>query len=151
MKRYLFDTNMLLLLLRQDVRWMKLFEQFQLDSAFNFISIVSLGELHSIGLQNNWSQKRLSQIELLRRDFVITDINVEEIVHKYAAIDAFSQGKLKGNPLGNSARNMGKNDLWIAATAACFDLELLTTDSDFNHLTPTFFTAHKIDLAIFQR
>lgn len=148
MSRYILDTNILLLLLRQDARWEIVFKQHQLDSAFNFISIVSIAELHSLGLQNGWSQRRLAQIELLRRDFVITDINLEEIIAKYAQIDAFSQGKLKSRPLGDSARNMGKNDLWIAATAACFDLELITTDNDFSHLSPHFLTVQKIDLAI---
>ncbi|MDB5243595.1 MAG: hypothetical protein JWP57_4220 [Spirosoma sp.] len=43
----------------------------------------------------------------------------------YAQIDANSQGKLKLQSLqpGMSARNMGKNDLWIAATALYFDME----------------------------
>ncbi len=55
----------------------------------------------------------------------------------YAQADAYSQGKLKLRPLlpGMSARNMGKNDLWIAATALYFDMELHTTDNDFDHLT----------------
>ena len=35
-----------------------------------------------------------------------------------------------------SARNMGKNDLWIAATALYFDMVLHTTDNDFDHLPP---------------
>ena len=33
-----------------------------------------------------------------------------------------------------SARNMGKNDVWIAATALYLDMELHTTDNDFDHL-----------------
>lgn len=33
-----------------------------------------------------------------------------------------------------SSRNMGKNDLWIAATALYFDFPLHTTDNDFDHL-----------------
>ncbi|MEM1326730.1 MAG: PIN domain-containing protein [Bacteroidota bacterium] len=37
---------------------------------------------------------------------------------------------------------MGKNDLWIAATASHYDLKLLTTDKDFLHLEDKF-----IDLA----
>ena len=55
----------------------------------------------------------------------------------YANIDAYSQGKLKKQPLstGLSARNMGKNDLWIATTALYFDIELHTTDDDFDHLS----------------
>lgn len=33
---------------------------------------------------------------------------------------------------------MGKNDLWIAATASAFDITLVTTDKDFNHLDGKF-------------
>ena len=52
----------------------------------------------------------------------------------YAQVDAFSQGKLTNTPLQSSARNMGKNDIWIAATALYLDMELHTTDNDFDHL-----------------
>ncbi|MFC6225599.1 type II toxin-antitoxin system VapC family toxin [Hymenobacter artigasi] len=44
--------------------------------------------------------------------------------------------ELEPLPTGMSARNMGKNDLWIAATALFFELELHTADKDFDHLTP---------------
>ncbi len=33
---------------------------------------------------------------------------------------------------------MGKNDLWIASTAALLGLKLVTTDADFNHLDQVF-------------
>jgi len=33
---------------------------------------------------------------------------------------------------------MGKNDLWIASTAALLGLKLVTTDADFNHLHQVF-------------
>jgi tRNA(fMet)-specific endonuclease VapC len=33
---------------------------------------------------------------------------------------------------------MGKNDLWIAATASVYECKLLTTDLDFQHLHPQF-------------
>lgn len=58
----------------------------------------------------------------------------------YGEIDAFSQGKLKGQPLpaGLSSRNMGKNDLWIAVSAAATVATLLTTDKDFKHLKGVF-------------
>ena len=36
--------------------------------------------------------------------------------------------------LGDSSRNMGKNDLWIAATASITNSKLITSDKDFNHL-----------------
>jgi tRNA(fMet)-specific endonuclease VapC len=62
------------------------------------------------------------------------------LMDAYADIDAYSQGKHRLYPLpaGFSARNMGKNDLWIAATAFLLDIKLLTTDHDFDHLHPHF-------------
>ena len=33
---------------------------------------------------------------------------------------------------------MGKNDLWIAATAFVTKATLLTTDKDFDHMHPAF-------------
>lgn len=64
----------------------------------------------------------------------------------YADIDTYSQGKHLQYlpPQGFSARNMGKNDLWIAATAFLLDIPLLTKDSDFDHLHPNFIQVVKI-------
>lgn len=61
-------------------------------------------------------------------------------------IDSFSQ---RNNPMHSSyafdtPRNMGKNDLWIAATASVLNLELITTDSDFDHLDGSFIKLRKI-------
>jgi tRNA(fMet)-specific endonuclease VapC len=79
----------------------------------------------------------------------IIDINNDAILQKYAEIDAFSQGKLFGKslPIGMSARNMGKNDLWIAATASIVNVTLLTTDMDFDHLNGVFLPVIYIDPA----
>ena len=41
-----------------------------------------------------------------------------------------------------SSRSMGKNDLWIAATASVLNVPLLTTDKDFLHLD-----GHFLDLS----
>ena len=66
------------------------------------------------------------------------------IIKRYAEIDAFSQDKLKNRPLNYSARNMGKNDLWIAATASVLNIPLMTTDNDFNHLDKVFLKLIKV-------
>jgi len=66
------------------------------------------------------------------------DISDEKILIRYAEIDAFSQGRDLSRSLGSSSRNMGKNDLWIAATASVLNAHLVTTDQDFNHLDTTF-------------
>lgn len=41
---------------------------------------------------------------------------------------------------------MGKNDLWIAATAAALNVPLVTTDKDFSHLAPSFIELVLIDV-----
>jgi predicted nucleic acid-binding protein len=107
------------------------------------MSVVTLGELRSLALQNDWGNQKQISLSILPQQFIITDINVMSIITRYAEIDAFSRGRLKGKPLGMSSRNMGKNDLWIAATASVLNLTLITTDLDFNHLHN-----HYIDLEL---
>ncbi len=71
--------------------------------------------------------------------FVVTDINVQDVIATYGEIDAYSQNKLPTKELGMSARNMGKNDLWIAATAAVTNSILISSDRDFLHLKDVYF------------
>ena len=146
MNRYLLDTNILLLYLRQDKRWFTIQKQFDLNSFTNVISVVSLGELRSIALRNQWGEKRLTDLYEIQRNILVADINIESIIQRYAEIDAYSQGKLVNMPLNNSARNMTKNDLWIAATASILNLTLITTDLDFNHLSNTFLKLETLDI-----
>ena len=68
------------------------------------------------------------------------------MIQRYGEIDAYSQGKLFDKPLPHSARNMSKNDLWIAATASNYDLTLLTTDKDFTHLSDVFLNLVTLDM-----
>ena len=133
---YFFDTNAILIYLRDREKKLWLDENYDPLGKGNtaIISVVVLGELESISLRNNWGQKRIENLEIFLRKFLIADINSRDIIKKYGEIDAFSQGKLKGNPLGDSSRNMGKNDLWIAATASITNSKLITSDKDFNHL-----------------
>ncbi len=146
MHRYLFDTNILLLFLRNDNRWENIANKFDIANTRNYISIVSLGELESLAIQNEWGSRRLERLNDITNDFTLLDINIENIVKRYAQIDAYSQGRLRNRPLSMSARNMGKNDLWIAATAAALQLELITTDQDFNHLDKTYLDLAYIDI-----
>ncbi|MCU0394041.1 MAG: hypothetical protein MUE81_23275 [Thermoflexibacter sp.] len=77
--------------------------------------------------------------------FLIADIHSEDVIQRYAEIDAFSQGKLPNQKVTFSAKNMGKNDLWIAATAAVLSATLLTTDHDFSHLQDHFLQIERIN------
>jgi len=106
-------------------------------SAKTLVSVVVAAELRSFALKADWGYQKVRAINLLVERFPPIEIT-DKLIDSYALIDAYSQGKLKGQPLppGMSARNMGKNDLWIAATALYFDVELHTTDRDFDHLGP---------------
>lgn len=134
----LIDTNILYSAIRSEASLKYLKENyniFNIDSKVDFlISIVSIAEIQSIAKINNWGSKKINVL-LDFLDLLLTiDINYEDVISKYAEIDAFSQGKLKGNPLYSSSKNMGKNDLWIAATASALNAKLITSDKDFIHL-----------------
>jgi tRNA(fMet)-specific endonuclease VapC len=147
--RYVLDTNIILQYLRESALSVYIDKQFNpLNSIVNdaIISVVTIGEIKSIAKINHWGKKKLNKIELLCEELLITDINSEDLLERYAEIDAFSQGKLIDRPLSISARNMGKNDLWIAATASILDATLLTTDQDFNHLHSEYLTLQYINV-----
>ncbi|MCG8330208.1 MAG: PIN domain-containing protein, partial [Chitinophagales bacterium] len=67
------------------------------------------------------------------------EIRFNDLINAYSKIDAYSQGKLQSIPLKTSSRNMGKNDLWIAATTLITNAKLITMDKDFQHLNKEFF------------
>lgn len=135
---YLFDTNILLHYFRSSDIKQQIERLYMPFEPYNtaFLCVVSVGEIYSLALQNQWGSKKIALLEDLLTQFVITEIHSEDVIQRYAEIDAYSQGKLKNHtlPTGISARNMGKNDIWIAATAAVLNMPLLTTDNDFTHL-----------------
>lgn len=144
---YLFDTNIIMAYLRNHRISSQIEAEYQPLSEQNIpiVSVVTIGELRSFTLQRNWGSTRVNALESFLKQFVIADINAEDVIEKYGEIDAFSQGKLKGFPLNGSARNMGKNDLWIAATASVAKAKLFTTDADFDHLNKHFLEVIKFD------
>jgi tRNA(fMet)-specific endonuclease VapC len=134
----LLDTNVLLHLTK-DSRYRKIEKIINPDNQEKFASVAAIGELKSIAFQNNWGARRLQVISEILAEVLILEIS-ENLVDTYVQIDSFSQRR---NPSYSyypfpTPRNMGKNDLWIAATAALLGLKLVTTDADFNHLHNVF-------------
>ena len=86
----------------------------------------------------------MKRIEQMLSILIIIDINNadEKLLKTYAEIDAYSKNKLRAKLLGKSIK-MGKNDLWIAATALVANATLLTTDNDFDHLANTYIDLKK--------
>ena len=119
----IYDTNLLIEHIRQDL---------QVPGRL-VIPIIVVGELEAFALKADWGIQKVRRKDGIINDYPTADIELE-ITLIYAQVDVFSQGKLKNCLLGNSARNMGKNDVWIAAIALYLDMELHTTDNDFDHL-----------------
>ena len=144
----LFDTNIVLIYLR-DLPAKQIIESvYNPFSSENrtVISVVTVGELKAIALKNKWGVLKVEKLEAFILKCIVADINLKDTINHYAEIDAFSQGRLDSKKSNFTARNMGKNDLWIAATATVLDATLLTTDNDFNHLHNEFLQVAKIDL-----
>ncbi len=143
---YVFDTNIVVHYLRESALMHTIDESFSpfMPANESWLSVVSLGEIHSIAMQSRWGAKRLAKLDLFLSKFLILDLNIGDLVRRYAEIDAFSQGKHPTIPSTFSARNMGKNDLWIAASASILNAALLTTDNDFNHLDKQFLKLERL-------
>jgi tRNA(fMet)-specific endonuclease VapC len=137
---YLLDTNIVVHLIRDSFLAHKLKMEYLIfdQPQRPLISVVTEGELESFALQNDWGKNKYRELDRYLTEFLNVDLKIRTIINRYTEIDAFSQNKLKSRPLSSSARNMGKNDLWIAATASVLDATLLTTDKDFDHLNHEF-------------
>jgi tRNA(fMet)-specific endonuclease VapC len=143
---FVLDTNILIHAIKESSVFTALESEYSFFESTNsaFISSVTIGELYSFALQNKWGVKRWSKINLLLKKMKPIPVESENLIMSYAQIDAFSNGNHPVFTLGMSARNMGKNDLWIAATTLFTKSTLITTDKDFNHLHNVFFKVNTI-------
>ncbi|MGL6073706.1 MAG: type II toxin-antitoxin system VapC family toxin [Fimbriiglobus sp.] len=135
---YLLDTNLLVHHARNSQVWARVRVEFDLLSATPrpMLSIVSHGEIRSLALQFGWGRQKIDQLEFALGYFPAIPIHDPVIIESYAVIDAY---------LHSIGISLGKNDLWIAATAAVTGASLLTTDTDFDELDPLFIHRYWID------
>lgn len=150
MARYFLDTGVLLGYLRASPYAEHIEKKYSPLEPPNIsaISIVTIAELRSIAFQKRWNEQKLLKLDSLVRKFPLIDINHHDIFDRYAEIDAYSLGRhpSKSLPSGTSAKGkMGKNDLWIAATASVMSAALITTDGDFSHLYKVFLAVIFVD------
>ena len=139
--KYVLDTNIILFYLRDKAVKKIVDEEYKLFRSNDdvLISVVTLGEIRSIARRNRWGSRRIETVETFLNKMIIMDVGFRPIIDAYVEIDTFSQGKHETKQLNLSARNMGKNDLWIAATALATSSKLMTTDKDFLHLDKAYF------------
>ena len=99
---------------------------------------------------NSWGINRREKLDNFLDRINIVEIN-QLYINTYIEIDAYSQHRNPAfiNYPFDTARNKGKNDLWIASLAALLGLRLLTTDADFDHLDKAFIEVNKISIESF--
>lgn len=135
---YLLDTNVLVHYVRQSVIWQRVSTTFSplAVEPTPVVCVVTQGELRSLSLQWKWADKKLRQMEFCLGYFQPVSIDDRDIIHAYASIDSYCE---------SVGQTMGKNDLWIAATAAATGATLITTDRDFDRVAPQFLNRIWVD------
>ncbi|HEX4037846.1 MAG TPA: PIN domain-containing protein [Acidobacteriaceae bacterium] len=138
---YLFDTNILLFLVRGKDLGSYIRQVYRLEEILRrpLISIASHGELLAIAARQMWPEKKRAALESVLDSMVTVDLNDPEILEGYVAVDQANRSVPAG------ARQLSNNDMWIAATAKAAKAILLTSDKDFLHLHPSVCTVEYVD------
>lgn len=147
--KIVIDTNILILQNRNSAIWQEIEKTYFPKGVKNFgiISFATQAEIRSIATRLKWGKPRKERLERFLKQLYVVHSNAINLEKLYTQIDAFSQNQHKSLslPKGMGAKNMGKNDIWIAATAAICNAPLVSTDRDFEHLNRVFFNFIYID------
>ena len=137
----LLDTNIVV----HFVRWNVVGQRIDQDHALQarrerpLISIVTAGEVESHAHKLGWAENKRQRLSEQLHELVLVPLAPGSIVTAYGEIDYFTEH------VEQPARPMGKNDLWIAATAHATGATLMTADANFDHLAPRFFSLVRVD------
>jgi predicted nucleic acid-binding protein len=127
---YLLNSSILVHYIRQTDTWLRnirpRYPIFMLDP-LPVVSIISIGEVLSIVNQSPIGVTRQDRVDFILGCFELECLHEPEIIEDYARID--SNLTLRG-------QSIGKNDLWITATAMHHGCTLLTTDQDYLRAVP---------------
>lgn len=145
---YLLDTNIIIIYSKDSKIAKKIEEEYKIFADENnlAVSIVTIAEINSLIHQLQIGGRRKTNLDIILSKIYQVDISTKDILQKYEEIDAYSQGRHKTMKSSFSARNMGKNDIWIAATASALQVPLITTDKDFKHLDGEFIELILVDI-----
>lgn len=143
MRYLLFDTCAIIDIVRGKAKserildWIKSLE----PQPRQFISTVTKAELLAFALYHGWQANKNALLQEFLNGINYIDINNTDyaLIDNYKFIYAYSRNAVPdsdGNFKGGSHVKMGKNDIWIAATAKTLNATLLTSDKDFEHLNP---------------
>lgn len=135
---YLLDTNVLVAYVRRNVLFQDIESEYGLLTVAQkpIVSVVSVGEIRALSREFVWGADKRRIMETLLAYTTIIPIPFGSVLDDYVDISEFCRA---------SGRVLGKNDLWIAATARAAAATLLTTDRDFEPLAPDFLACQWID------
>ena len=124
---YLLDTNIVVALVRDNDLGKFVDQTYRLTSGTNsfLLSVVSVGELYALAMKFGWGSQKQETLSKLISTLPVVDIHDSTLLQAYGQLDALSD---------KAGRKMGKNDVWIAATAHVTNTTILTTDKDFDYL-----------------
>ncbi|HTU48716.1 MAG TPA: PIN domain-containing protein [Bryobacteraceae bacterium] len=127
---YVLDTSVLLALIRGKALGTYIDRVFGLRAGLHrqVVSVVTHAELLVLADRGQWGSEKRSTLERALENLVVIPIDGASLLQAYVSISAADRAAAGGT------RNMGKNDIWIAATALHTELPLLTTDKDFRFL-----------------
>jgi tRNA(fMet)-specific endonuclease VapC len=107
-----------------------------IDTPYRFVTHAEIKVLADL---NGWGEQKRAAPANALSELVTVNIDSETLIDAYVRVEAACYS----DP--NGARVMGKNDIWIAATALVSQLPLITTDKDFDHLNGRLITVCWID------
>jgi len=117
-------------------------------SPIQVISVVTKAELLTFSIIAGWQTNKLKFLNAFLKGVTYVDIlhADNQLLENYKLIDCYNKNKLpdfNGVFKSGSHNKMGKNDIWIGATALTLNATLLTTDNDFDHLNGTILNVQK--------
>ena len=136
--RYILDTNILVEAIRANRIWEHTKARYNplMAEPRPVYCSVTEGELRSLAATFAWGPAKSEQMEYLLDYYEMMPIEGPGVMLAYAEIDSETN---------RAGRKMGKNDLWIAAVALADGLTLLTTDRDFDAVSPGFIRREWVD------
>lgn len=116
----LIDTNVIIKLLNGDQKTIELFDSLE----GIHVSAVTAGELFYGAQKSSRVNENMALFKSFLSEYKMIEIN-ESVSNAYGEIKA---GLVK------QGINIPENDIWIAATALCYNLTLVSYDEHFKHV-----------------
>jgi tRNA(fMet)-specific endonuclease VapC len=133
----ILDTTILVHWVRQDRTGQYLKNTYTLDERPErpLLSTISEGEIVGLAKYWGWGEAKLTVLGTLIHELIRFEVSLPEVIEAYSEL--YYEDRRTG-------RNTGENDLWIAASAKVTGAVLLTCDTDFLWLNPTFIRVEHI-------